>query len=239
MVRMPLGAPSSHLRSMNRYYALHAKIYDPTRWMFLFDRNSIVEDMDLGPGERVLEVGCGTGANLELIRRAVGPQGEVLAVDCAESMVSRARERVRRHGWQNVSVLASEYGSEPLRPGWASAVLFSYSLSMIPEWDRALDCAQLELAQSGRIGVVDFNAARDTLPSRIWARWMRVNHVHLDRPCLEGLEERFTPRKSVVICAWRGLWTYYRFVGERRDTVVSDSASGSAFDVLARERPAT
>ena len=52
----------------------------------------------LGPGERVLEVGCGTGVFLPALARAVAPDGTVVGVDHAERFLTEARRRVEAAG---------------------------------------------------------------------------------------------------------------------------------------------
>ena len=53
--------------SIQGYYALHSRIYDATRWTFLFGRESILRrSAKIAAPERILEVGCGTGRNLVL-----------------------------------------------------------------------------------------------------------------------------------------------------------------------------
>ena len=47
----------------------------------------------LAPGERVLDVGCGTGVFLPLLAEAVGPSGRVVGLDQAPAFVDQARER--------------------------------------------------------------------------------------------------------------------------------------------------
>lgn len=201
---------------MSRYYGLQARIYDQTRWMFLFGRRQIVTDLKLRSGDRVIEVGAGTGANLEPIRSAVGEAGQVVAVDCARPMIERTRARIKNHRWRNVEAVESEYGSSPIRPGWADAVVFSYSLSMIPSWTAALDCAVLELAPGGRIGVVDFCVSRRNVRTKTFVRWMNLNRVHLDRPYARELAARFEPELEITRSGLGGLWSYFRFVGSAR-----------------------
>lgn len=55
-----------------------------------------VEAAGVAPGESVLDVGFGGGVGLELVLRAVGPRGRVLAVDPSSEMVARAKRRFRQ-----------------------------------------------------------------------------------------------------------------------------------------------
>ncbi len=54
------------------------------------------------PGERVLEVGCGSGVFLPLLAQAVGEAGKVLGVDHASAFVQQARERTQQTKWVQV-----------------------------------------------------------------------------------------------------------------------------------------
>jgi S-adenosylmethionine-diacylgycerolhomoserine-N-methlytransferase len=199
---------------MSRYYAWHSRIYDTTRWAFLFDRDALLEDLRLSSGQTVVEIGCGTGRNLEGIVRRVGPEGKVFAVDCAASMVARSQDRIRKRKLSNVWIVDSEYGRAPVTAR-ADVVLLSYSLSMIPTWEAVLNCALRELKPGGRIGVVDFCMDARNPVATAFARWMASNHVILDRSYREKLSSLFRPLQCITRKAFGGLWSYYRFVGER------------------------
>jgi ubiquinone/menaquinone biosynthesis C-methylase UbiE len=47
--------------------------------------------LELGPGDRVLDAGCGSGDDARALARLVGPTGEVVGVDASEAMVAQAR----------------------------------------------------------------------------------------------------------------------------------------------------
>jgi S-adenosylmethionine-diacylgycerolhomoserine-N-methlytransferase len=210
-----VSSVSAHGSAMSRYYAWHSRIYDATRWAFLFDRDAILEDLKLAPGQTVVEIGSGTGRNIEGIVRRVGAEGEVLGVDCAAPMIAQCTRRIQKLGLKNVRLVDAEYGRIPLVPGRADAVLMSYSLSMIPAWEAVLECAHRELKPGGRIGVVDFCMEDRTAATRGFSRWMAANHVMLDRRYRETLSSVFRPLQCITRKTFGGLWYYYRFIGQR------------------------
>ena len=67
-------------------------------------RRRATTGLRLKPGDRVLEIGCGTGRNLPFLRDAVGPAGKVYGVDLSSGMLRRARALCRREQWENVEL---------------------------------------------------------------------------------------------------------------------------------------
>jgi ubiquinone/menaquinone biosynthesis C-methylase UbiE len=71
-------------------------------------RRHAVAQLGLEPGERIMEVGCGTGPNLPLLREAVGSEGEVTGVDASAGMLAQAQKMILRRGWQNVTLIKED-----------------------------------------------------------------------------------------------------------------------------------
>ncbi|MBA3748099.1 MAG: methyltransferase, FxLD system, partial [Solirubrobacterales bacterium] len=59
---------------------------------------SMLEQLDLRPGQRVLEVGAGTGYNAALLARLVGARGRVVSVELDPATARRARRALARTG---------------------------------------------------------------------------------------------------------------------------------------------
>jgi len=172
-------------------YRRHARFYDLTRWLFLRGRRGAVARTGLAEGGRALEVGCGTGANLLRLRGLVGPGGRVHGLDLSPEMLAVARRKVERRGWENVRLHEGDAGHFELGSRF-DAVLYSYSLSMIPNWRSSLAAAARHLRPGGRLVVVDFGRMRRLGPlGRLARKWLRYHHVDAERPYVAGLEELF------------------------------------------------
>lgn len=111
--------------------------------------------LDLQPGMRVLDLGCGAGRSLPALARAVGPQGEVVGVDYTRAMLERARRRVEEAGLSNVRLVEADAADWALEPGSFDRVLCTHALSVIPASRQALHRAVAALRPGGRIVIVD------------------------------------------------------------------------------------
>lgn len=113
------------------------------RWAGLYDvvasrtpgvrrlRERAIDGLGLSPGDAVVEMGCGTGANLPLLRERVGASGTVVGVDLTPGMLARARRRVERAGWRNVHLVRGDAGRPPVAR--ADAVLATFVVGMFDE----------------------------------------------------------------------------------------------------------
>src|SRR5438552_15676533 len=64
----------------------------------------MLDQLTLAPGQRVLEIGAGTGYNAALMRHIVGPSGTVVSLDIAADVADRAREHLAPAGYPDVTV---------------------------------------------------------------------------------------------------------------------------------------
>ncbi|MGP1396603.1 MAG: class I SAM-dependent methyltransferase [Inquilinaceae bacterium] len=112
-----------------------------------------VDLIDLKPGDRVLDVGCGTGASAIPAARAVGPQGSVLGIDIAENMLVRARAKAKTAGLANIRFDRGDMAEPDCRPGTLDAIISVFSIFFVPDMPRVLAKLGCLLRPGGRLVV--------------------------------------------------------------------------------------
>jgi S-adenosylmethionine-diacylgycerolhomoserine-N-methlytransferase len=210
----PAEASPDSAAALTGYYRWHARLYDATRWSFLFGRTALIQSIARlsPPPRRILEIGCGTGSNLLHLRRQF-PNATITGLDLSADMLARARRKLAAHP-ARIALIQGRY-DQPLDPQPAfDLIVFSYCLSMIdPGWERAVDSALRDLRPGGRLAVVDFHETR----FHAFQRWMAVNHVRMDGHLLPCLNAHCQPLLQTPGVAYGGLWRYFRFIGQKRD----------------------
>jgi len=90
----------------------------------------MLEQLDLAPGLRVLEIGAGTGFNAALVAHIVGPTGHVVTVDIDDDIVVGAREHLAAAGFPEVEVVCGDGGL-----GYAPSAPYDRIILTVGAWD--------------------------------------------------------------------------------------------------------
>lgn len=181
---------------MDRMYLYQRHIYDLTRKYYLIGRDRLLETMVINGGDRVLEVGCGTGRNLVRLAK-VYKGARFYGLDASHEMLKTSRAKVGRSGCTNRIILRQSLAedlcfertfdlAEPF-----DVIFFSYSLSMIPTWREATEAALANLKPSGSLFILDFWDGRD-LPewfSKALTKWLALYDVYYRRELLSYIQE--------------------------------------------------
>ncbi len=191
----------SHAERLQAFYHPQARHYDAFRERLLHGRGDLISMLTPPPGGTVVELGGGTGRNLEYFGPRLRSFARVEVVDLCPALLDQARQRCARWPGLAVVVEADATTYRPSKP--VDCVYFSYALSMIPDWRAAVDNALGMLRPGGQLGAVDFYLAPRDAPAgcvrqgglarSFWRRWFSHDGVSLDPRHLPYLQEHAEP----------------------------------------------
>ena len=129
----------------------------------------LVDALELTPGERVVDIGCGRGAVTFRAADAVGESGSVTAVDISPAMVELTRRGAAEQGLTQVRTAVVEPGETGVADGSADVVTASLVLFFAADPQATLRSWMRLLAPGGRLGLATFGDADPT--------WQRIDDL--------------------------------------------------------------
>ncbi len=145
MTSTPHPSPSALLQQARRQhsqtlYAQRAPVYDLELAALAGLRKEAVAQLDLHPGDTVLDLGCGTGLSLPLLLQAVGPTGQVIGLEPCKAMLEQARVRCGEAPGLTLVEAPAEAVSWHVKAD-AALLFFTHDLQQSPEALRRLQAA--------------------------------------------------------------------------------------------------
>ncbi len=135
----PANAPDRDLALAQ--YRRRAWLYDLELALLEPVRQRAVALLALKRGDTVLDVGCGTGLSLPLLRQAVGARGRIVGIEQSPEMIARARQRVAENRWRNVTLVCASVQAANIRVV-ASAALFHFTHDILRASDAVAHIAR-------------------------------------------------------------------------------------------------
>jgi S-adenosylmethionine-diacylgycerolhomoserine-N-methlytransferase len=172
-----------HGETMDRMYRFQRHFYDASRRYYLLGRDQLLDRLAPPTGGSILEIGCGTGRNLIGAAQRYG-DAKLFGIDISQEMLKTALGSMSRMGFEKrVRVACADATSfDPMKSLGQrrfDRIYFSYTLSMVPEWQMALRHAFSLLAKDGELHIVDFGQC-EGMPRgfrTLLFHWLDLFHV--------------------------------------------------------------
>ncbi|HET7597028.1 MAG TPA: methyltransferase domain-containing protein [Burkholderiales bacterium] len=157
-------------QKVERVYTGYARVYNRIfGTIFQRSREAAIRDLDVKPGERVLEIGVGTGLCLPLYPRHC----RVTGIDLSDGMLDRARELVRARHLDNVELRRMDAGALEFADGSFDTVVAAYVVTAVPDHRKVMSEAIRVCRPGGRI--------------------MLLNHFTNDKKLIAAFEKAISP----------------------------------------------
>jgi len=147
--RLQKPAPPPDRAAALEQYRRRADLYDLELQLLEPVRREAIARLAPRRGEVVLDVGCGTGMSLPMLRDGVGARGRILGIEQSPDMIAKARQRVAQHAWRNVDLLCSPVESASI-PVIADAAIFHFTHDIVRR-DDALTNVMEHLKPGARV----------------------------------------------------------------------------------------
>ena len=147
---------------------------------------AIVQAASIVPGDRVMDLGCGSGGTSIAIADQVGPTGFVLAIDVSEPMINRVKVRNAKFKLENLSILNGDAAIFPFKSDDYDVLLSRFGCMFFDEPKNAFRNIGTALRQGCRLALAVWRTPRDNP----WAMEpISVARQFLDMPPRPGPEE--------------------------------------------------
>jgi phosphatidylethanolamine/phosphatidyl-N-methylethanolamine N-methyltransferase len=154
----------------SKIYSEFAPLYDKIFGKIFYSRlERVIDELEIPPGAKVLEVGAGTGTSFP----AYPPHCEVIGIDLAPDMLARARQKIEDHGWNHLRVMEMNALSLDFPDNTFDYVMAFHVVTVVPDPIRMISEAKRVCKPGGSIVI--------------------VNHFTSDVPVLGSMTEALDP----------------------------------------------
>jgi phosphatidylethanolamine/phosphatidyl-N-methylethanolamine N-methyltransferase len=177
------------LEAVKKIYAAYSYVYDVIFKRFFFPRiEHAIKAMDIRPGDRVLDVGVGTGLSLLLFPSYC----RVVGIDLSGEMLKKARKKVKVNGLDNVELMEMDAMNVDFKDDSFDKVFISHVVSVVPDPYKVMGEVRRVCKRGGRVVV--------------------VNHFKSRNKMMAGVEKMFNPISKKI--GWRSDLSIDEFISK-------------------------
>jgi len=147
-----------------------------------FERYSWVKRLRIRSGASVLDISTGTGRNLSFIKRQIGSQGKLLAMDISNGMLAYAKMKTERKKWKNVELQRATASYLPYKENSFDAVIHVGGINTFGDKSKALDEIVRVAKYDSKIAIVDEGLSSEKQKTFFGKFLIKNNALNKSRP---------------------------------------------------------
>lgn len=162
------GGSSLEIESIKKVYAAYSNVYDVLFKRFFHPRiKDAIKSMDIKPGERILDVGVGTGLSLS----EFPSHCKVVGIDLSSEMLRKAKDKIDENHLDNIKVLGMDAMSVGFGDDSFDKVFLSHVVSVVPDPYRVMEEVKRVCKKDGTVVVVNHFKSKNKL-IELAEKWM-------------------------------------------------------------------
>ncbi len=140
------------LESIKKIYAGYSSVYDALFKRFFYPRiTHAISYMDIRPGDRILDVGVGTGLSLSLFPGYC----KVVGIDLSTEMLMKAKEKITANRLDNIKVMSMDAMSVGFKDDSFDKVFISHVVSVVPDPYKVMSEVKRVCRKGGQVVIVN------------------------------------------------------------------------------------
>lgn len=150
--------------SIKKIYAFYSRIYDFIfkRWFYPRQQH-VIQSLALREGQRVLDLGVGTGLSLPLYPRNV----QVTGVDLSDSMLREAQKKIQQERLDHVTLLEMDAGRLAFADDAFDVVIAAFVISVVPDPVQVIAEIKRVSKSDGKIVIINHFQSQNRLIARV------------------------------------------------------------------------
>ena len=165
-----------------KYYNNISGIYD---WLTASEEEFIRKGVDLlqvSPGQKILEVGCGTGRALVMMGKNLSHSGSLVGVDLSHQMLQKSRKKTSSQTTPAPHLIQADGANLPLKDNLFDGVFISFTLELftLEEIRAVLDQVKRVLVPEGKLIVIALSKEPENLAVKLYEAAHQLFPVALD-----------------------------------------------------------
>ena len=157
-----------HTPEIKKIYARYSRFYDAifSRWFYPRQQH-VIRSLGIAPGQRVLDVGVGTGLSLSLYPR----HAQVIGVDLSRAMLCEAQKKVREQQLEQVTLMEMDAGHLAFPENTFDYVIAAFVISVVPDPIRFIAEVKRVSKANGQIILINHFQSDNKLMARL-EKWV-------------------------------------------------------------------